>query len=286
MDRIQFFIEHFNSDPRIFTISIMATDNPNLNGRFLRATAPAGCLIATAKNDIASDPQSASERGLWHDWRFTTSADAKTAPTIAEPSAMDLQEREDPSSSHYAAFNNTPIDPNNLTVTIDVTWLGPHETGAHVMTTAGSAALAEQPSIESIRLVGLKELPSYAKHLTDQLRITLATTPGERAFQTDFMRYPNQIDQRVDISQARKLGKRVITTYLDLIAYDIARYHASSKPGPPTEICNVKLPSALTAPPRSARTWPNASTKKHQDLTPSESKQSLWASTTSQPTPK
>ena len=227
MDRIQLFSEHFDSDPRIFTISIMATDNTNLNGTFLRATAPAGCLIATAKNDIASDPQSASERGLWHDWWFSTNADAKRAPVIAEPSAMDLQEREDPSSSHYAAFNNTPIDPNNLTVTIDVTWLGPHETGAQVMTTAGTAALAEQPNIKSIRLVGLKELPSYAKHLTDHPKISLATTPEELAVQTDIMWYPNQIDQRVDISQARKLGKRVITTYLDLIAYDIPKYHAS-----------------------------------------------------------
>jgi len=227
MDRIQLFSEHFDSDPRIFTISIMATDNQNLNGTFLRATAPAGCLIATAKNDIATDPQSASERGLWHDWWFTTSADAKRAEIIAEPSAMDLQEREDPSSSHYAAFNNTPIDPNNLTVTIDVTWLGPHETGAQVMTTAGTAALAEQPSIKSIRLVGLKELPDYAKHLTDHPKITLATTPEELAIQTDIMWYPNQIDQRVDISQARKLGKRVITTYLDLIAYDIPKYHVS-----------------------------------------------------------
>jgi glycosyltransferase involved in cell wall biosynthesis len=222
MDRIQLFSEHFDSDPRIFTISIMASDNTNLNETFLRANAPAGCLIATAKNDIASDPQSASERGLWHDWWFTTSADAKRAPIIAEPSAMDLQEREDPSSSHYAAFNNTPIDLNNLTVTIDVTWLGPHETGAQVMTTAGTAALAEQPSIKSIRLVGLNELPTYAKHLIDHPKITLG---GEG--QTDIMWYPNQIDQRVDISQARKLGKRVITTYLDLIAYDIPKYHAS-----------------------------------------------------------
>jgi glycosyltransferase involved in cell wall biosynthesis len=135
---------------------------------------------------------------------------------------MDLQEHEDPSSSHYAAFNNTPIDPNNLTVTIDVTRLGPHETGAQVMTTAGTSALAEQTNIKSIRLVGLNELPTYAKHLTDHPKITLG---GEG--QTDIMWYPNQIDQRVDISQARKLGKRVITTYLDLIAYDIPKYHAS-----------------------------------------------------------
>ncbi len=44
---------------------------------------------------------------------------------------------------------------------------------------------------------------------------------------TDVIWYPNQIDQRVDITQARSLGRRVITTYLDLIAYDIPRYHAS-----------------------------------------------------------
>ena len=222
MDRIQLFSDHFDSDPRIASISIMATDNANLNGTFLRATAPAGCLIATVENDISHDAQSASERGLWHDWWLTTSADAKNAEIIAEPSAMDLQEREDPSTSHHAAFTNTPIDPNNLTVTIDVTWLGPHETGAQVMTTAGTAALAEQPNIKSIRLVGLNELPTYAKHLTDHPKITLGVDG-----QTDIMWYPNQIDQRVDISQARKLGKRVITTYLDLIAYDIPKYHAS-----------------------------------------------------------
>jgi glycosyltransferase involved in cell wall biosynthesis len=222
MDRIQLFSEHFDSDPRIFTISIMATDNPNLNETLLRATAPAGCLIAQIESDIASDPKSASERGLWHDWWLTTSADAKKAPAITELSAIDLQEREDPSSSHHAAFTNTPIDPNNLTVTIDVTWLGPHETGAQVMTTAGTAALAEQPNIKSIRLVGLSELPTYAKHLTDHAKITLG---GEG--QTDIIWYPNQIDQRVDVSKSRELGKRVITTYLDLIAYDIPRYHAS-----------------------------------------------------------
>ena len=100
---------------------------------------------------------------------------------------MDLQEREDPNSSHYADFNNTRIDPNNLTVTIDVTLLGPHETGAQVMTTAGTAALAEQSSIKSICLVGLKELPYYAKHLTDHPKITLATAPDELAIQTDIM---------------------------------------------------------------------------------------------------
>jgi len=46
---------------------------------------------------------------------------------------------------------------------------------------------------------------------------------------TDVIWYPNQIDQRVDVTQARSVGRRVITTYLDLIAYNIPRYHASQE---------------------------------------------------------
>jgi len=57
-------------------------------------------------------------------------------------------------------------------VTIGVIWLGPHETGEQVMTMAGTAALAEQPIIKSIRLVDLNELPTYAKYLTDHHKIT------------------------------------------------------------------------------------------------------------------
>jgi glycosyltransferase involved in cell wall biosynthesis len=139
---------------------------------------------------------------------------------------MDQRELEDPSSSHFHAINETPIDTNNLTLTIDVTWLGPHETGAQVLTTAAIPRIADQPTIKSIRLVGLEELPGYAQHLTDHPKVTLEPDPEEaRETQTDIIWYPNQIDQRVDISQSRKLGKRVITTYLDLIAYDISKYH-------------------------------------------------------------
>ena len=50
MDRMQLFSEHFDSDPRIFSISIMATENPSLNGTFLRATAPAGCPDCHSRN--------------------------------------------------------------------------------------------------------------------------------------------------------------------------------------------------------------------------------------------
>lgn len=231
LDRIQTIGDRFDTDPRIASVSIYATNNPHANETFLRATAPAGCLIAINGSDLfdleALDwATAASHRGLWHDWWLTTANDIRKAPVIAEPHAIDLKEIEDPSSSHFNAFSETPIDTSNLTLTIDVTWLGPHETGAQVLTTAAIPAIADQPTITSIRLVGLSELPGYAQHVTDHPKVTLQPNMEEaQQTQTDLVWYPNQIDQRVDISQSRKLGRRVITTYLDLIAYDIGKYH-------------------------------------------------------------
>lgn len=228
LDRMQTIRERFDTDPRIASVSIMATTNTQANGTFLRATAPAGCLIAVANSELfdanAEDwATQASNKGLWHDWYFSTSRDIAAAEVIREPSALDQQESSDPSSSHHHASTNTPINPNALTLTVDVTWLGEHETGAQVLTTAAIAALANQDRITAIALTGKDALPAYAQHLTDHPKVTLARENTK----SDILWYPNQIDQRVNIEQARDLGKRVVTTYLDLIAYDIPRYHAS-----------------------------------------------------------
>ncbi len=228
LDRMQSISEHFDSDPRIASISLYPTEVTSANQTFLRATAPAGCLIAVVQSDLFDHTQEdwatgASNRGLWHDWYLSTSRDIAKAETLREPSELDQQESQDPSSSHYHHHNSTAIDPNAMSLTVDVTWLGEHETGAQVLTTAAIAALANQDRITNITLTGLSELPAYAQHLTDHPKVTLDTNTK----QSDILWYPNQIDQRVNIDQARTLGKRVVTTYLDLIAYDIPRYHAS-----------------------------------------------------------
>jgi len=228
LDRMQTIGERFDTDPRIASVSIMATTNTQANGTFLRATAPAGCLIAVANSELfdanAEDwATQASNKGLWHDWYLSTSRDIAAAEVIREPSALDQQESSDPSSSHHHASTNTPINPDAMTLTVVVTWLGEHETGAQVLTTAAIAALANQDRITAIALTGKDELPAYAQHLTDHPKVTLARENTK----SDILWYPNQIDQRVNIEQARDLGKRVVTTYLDLIAYDIPRYHAS-----------------------------------------------------------
>ncbi|HAN71995.1 MAG TPA: hypothetical protein DCQ36_10485, partial [Actinobacteria bacterium] len=79
--------------------------------------------------------------------------------------------------------------------------------------------------ITAIRVVGLEELPPYAQHLTGHEKVELVAVDEVR--RSDVVWYPNQIDGRGTIGQARRLGARVVTTYLDLIAYDIPRYHAS-----------------------------------------------------------
>ena len=234
LDRMTAIGDRFDTDPRIATVSIMA--HPRYTSAFLRSTAPAGCLIAIAQDAqdlVGGDPsdtstwaRQASERGLWHDWWLSNAPDIARAEVILEPAAMDVEERSDPSGSHFLALQEAAPRATDLTITVDATWLGPHETGAQVLTTAAVAAMAADERVASITLVGLTELPAYAAHLTEEPKITIADAERlpERA---DIIWYPNQIDGRSSIADARILGRRVVTTYLDLIAYDIPRYHAS-----------------------------------------------------------
>lgn len=237
MDRLAEFTSRIDSDPRIASLSLVAV--PTSTGQWLRAAGPAGPLtaIATDLEDLVGpldtdDPEAvdawltkASERGLWHDWWMTKDADVAHADSTRSPKDVDIVESDDPASSRHHALRAYTPKPGRLTITVDVTWLGPHETGAQVLTTAAIAGLARQSEVTAIRVVGLDELPAYARHLTDHEKVQLV--PVDEAKRSDVVWYPNQIDGRGTIGQARKLGARVVTTYLDLIAYDIPRYHAS-----------------------------------------------------------
>jgi glycosyltransferase involved in cell wall biosynthesis len=238
MDRLSEFTSRIDSDPRIASLSLVPATTTR--GQWLRAAAPAGPLVAIATDleDLvgpldAEDAEAvrawlvkSSERGLWHDWWVTDSKDVARATPLIPTSDVDLAEADDPSSAHHAALRFYRPRPGRLTITVDVTWLGPHETGSQVLTTAALGALALQDAVTQIRLVGLTELPSYAAHLTALHKISLVG-PEEEIPQSDVVWYPNQIDGRSNISAARHLGARIVTTYLDLIAYDIPRYHGS-----------------------------------------------------------
>lgn len=240
MDRLSEFTGRIDSDVRIASVSLVA--GPAGHEQWLRAASPAGVLVAIASDveDLvgsldADDPRAiadwarrASERGLWHDWWVTGSSDVARAERIAEPSGVDALEADDPSGSHHGALRHYRRRAGQLTLAVDVTWLGPYETGAQVLTTAALEALARHEVVTEIRLIGLAELPAYAAHLLDldTVRLVAADEPLSTA---DVVWYPNQIDGRSNIADARRLGARIVTTYLDLIAYDIARYHGSEQ---------------------------------------------------------
>ena len=233
MDRLRIISDRFDTDPRIASVSVLWHPQPGQD--FLRATAPAGCAVAVATDvadltgplnaeDVLTWAHAASNRGLWHDWWLSNARDIAKSEEFIAMSDIDLEETTDPASSRYAALNTEPMDPTAVSITIDATWLGPHQTGAQVLTTAAIEALATNARVSRIRLIGIDELPAYAQHLAELDSLEIDDQPVGA---TDVIWYPNQIDQRVDITHARALGRRVITTYLDLIAYDIPRYHAS-----------------------------------------------------------
>jgi len=237
MDRMTEFGSRIDSDPRLVSLSL--APSPTVTDRWLRAAAPCGPLVALAADaqdlvgtlpddaDAAALTawcRAASERGLWHDWLLSNHRDVAAAPTLLEASALDLQEGEDPSGSHFPVRHAQPLKSRNLTIAVDATWLGPHQTGAQVLTTAAVEALAQDERISRIHLTGIQALPEYAAHLAGLAKVKVGSEAVEQA---DIAWYPNQIDGRSNIEQARSLGRRVVTTYLDLIAYDIPRYHAS-----------------------------------------------------------
>ena len=238
LDRLDAFVARVDADPRIASLSLVP--GPARPPAWLRATTATGPLVAIAQDldqlvgplvsedaaDVSDWLHRASERGLWHDWLVTADTDVAHASDVLGPSEVDLLESGDRASAQHAVLRRHRRRTGRLTVTVDATWLGPHETGAQVLTTAALGALAEQPRVDRIRLVGLAELPTYAAHLAEASAIELVP-PGTDAPTSDVVWYPNQIDARSNIAAARQLGDRVVTTYLDLIAYDIERYHGS-----------------------------------------------------------
>ncbi len=237
MDRMTEFGRRIDTDARLVSLSL--APSPALTERWLRAAAPFGPLVALAQDAVdlvgglPVEPSalelrawclSASERGLWHDWLLSNHRDVAAAPLVLEASALDDQEADDPSGSHFLFRHTQPLKSRSLTIAVDATWLGPHQTGAQVLTTAAVEALANDDRVARIQLTGISSLPDYAAHLAELDKVSVDSESIEQA---DIAWYPNQIDGRSNIEQARSLGRRVVTTYLDLIAYDIPRYHAS-----------------------------------------------------------
>ena len=96
-------------------------------------------------------------------------------------SELDDREADDPSGSHFLVRHTQPLKSRNLSIAVDATWLGPHQTGAQVLTTAAVEALANDERVTSIRLSGIAELPDYAAHLARLDKVSLESEARDQA---------------------------------------------------------------------------------------------------------
>jgi hypothetical protein len=218
------FLARFDSDPRIATVSLMAVPDSSpepTEGRWLRSTAPAGALVLVADDltdligpfDLEDSGTwltwftEASNRGMWHDWWVTSDSEFTNAEMLEEVSRTDLMESRDFSGSHNQLLTpNAPI--THLSIAVDATWLGPVVSGAQVMTISAVEALARREDVEAIRLVGAKELPAYAQHLSHNPKVHVL--PFEQnPPRSDIFWFPHQIYLSTDTyDQARTYANR------------------------------------------------------------------------------
>ena len=122
MDRMAEFTKRFDGDPRIVTCSLVS--GTGVNEVWVRATAPAGVLVAIAEDaqdlvgplpadddvGLAAWFRATAERGLWHDHYLTHHRDVAKASALMELAAMDAQEGLDPSSAAFAAQHGEKHD--------------------------------------------------------------------------------------------------------------------------------------------------------------------------------
>lgn len=227
--------EHLDSDPRIATCSLVGHSEPASGIR--HGTSPTGPVVLVALDTAhlvgeAPAPEAdatewstwfdaARDRGLRHDHWWTGHVDV----LAAEPWILtaDVDDADRASAVHWEGERRVSSRP--MVICVDATWLGPFETGAQVLATHAIDALAGHPHVGELHLVGLTELPAYAAHLYGHTKVHL----GPPELRADIVWFPNQVDARVDIESSRRWGRRAVCTYLDLIAYDIPRYHAGDR---------------------------------------------------------
>ena len=233
LDRLEEAAARFDRDPRLASLSIV----PSIESvpRFAPATAPAGVtiLLSTDLDELTGtiedpeDPQqvlqwarSARSRGFFHEWWLHPGRDLQRIPMHLPVSEEDARERGVPSA---ALFAHGPLDRSTITIAVDATWLGPHQTGAQVLTTEAVRALTRRSDVSRITLTGLEELPVYAAELAEHEKVHIASTPTETS---DIHWFPNQWDRR---NSAEGIdAHRIITTYLDFIAYGVDSYHGTA----------------------------------------------------------
>jgi glycosyltransferase involved in cell wall biosynthesis len=220
------------SDPRVASISLVAASpQESEKSRSRRVAFPTSnfVLVNLSFSDLIGEVtlegiqswcEEASNHGLFH-------LEVKTE----SQSIYELNDFSNLTSSRlfqgkYSDLETTKLDGEilkSIDLAVDCSWLGENETGAQTVISYFLKSLTNHESISRIFLINLPSgIPKYCDGRIDLSRVTVGYP--EIGDEVDIYWRPCQPDFFFDILEARKIAKRVVVTYFDLIAYDIPSY--------------------------------------------------------------
>ena len=227
---------HFQNEVRNASLSL-SFDDRAINSSALRCHAPFGSAFFLNLNliellgeiDQTSDGQSAilnwtdeaTRRGLFNHWAPWLTRDASIAIEISRPDALEINDSLTPLGSLPIGSRNEPIS-----VLIDGSWLGEKETGSQ---RAAIEVIRELQNSENIKSISIFNLPSgFPDYATDLAELSkVKEVELENARYSDILWRPYQPSGEVNFRELNRYAKRIVMTYLDLIAYSNNKYHES-----------------------------------------------------------
>ena len=229
-------LEHFASDSRNATLSI-GYDQDLRGNEPLRCLEPFGSyfflnsnlfdLVGNVdqkenfKTEVIRWSKEATRRGLFHHW--ASWLDENTDVNI-EISNSDLNEIMD-SLTPLGSTMHKPTS-SSLEILIDGSWLGKQETGSQRATVEIIRELQKVERVKSVSVFNLPSgFPAYAADLSGLSKVKEVQL--ENASYGDIIWRPYQPSGHVDFRKLNRYAKRVVITYLDLIAYGNKNYHKS-----------------------------------------------------------
>jgi glycosyltransferase involved in cell wall biosynthesis len=173
------------------------------------------------KSAILNWTDEATRRGLFNHWAPWLPSDASIAIEISNPDALEINDSLTPLGSLPIGSKNEPIS-----VLIDGSWLGVQETGSQRAAIEVVRELQKNKNIKSISVFNLPSgFPDYAADLGELPKVKEVEL--ENARYSDILWRPYQPSGEVNFRELNRYAKRIVMTYLDLIAYSNNSYHES-----------------------------------------------------------
>lgn len=220
------------SAPRIASISlVMASPHDLDKSRSRRVAFPTSnlLLVKLSFSDLIGEVtlegiqswcDEASNHGLFHLEVKTESQEFYEFNHLSKLSSSRCYQEKHPESE------TTNLDVEilkSIDLAVDCSWLGQNETGAQTVISYFLKYLTNHTSIERIFLINLPNgIPKYCEDRIDLSKVIVGYP--EIGDEVDIYWRPCQPDFFFDVFEARKIAKRVVITYFDLIAYDIPSY--------------------------------------------------------------